>query len=196
MTLPAVDPATQSEAEEQETLVRSTPASVYCLVQVPPLFVDRKMLPTLSTVTQAEPVVHVIAARLFVPSMLCFVAVAAPAPDIARLSKLPTPSTAKQDVVEVQTTPLSAVVPSTLVVVQLACSLTCPSVVATWTVPTLSAMAQNEEDRQKTLFMLAVPCCSNVQAVEAGAVVQRKYPFASCPSMQKVAEVQEMASTP
>src|SRR5665213_1783362 len=115
VTLPVVSTAAQSEVDAQKTLVRSVPV-LSSLVQLVPPLVAMKMLPVLSTAAQVELPLQAIAVRSFVPSMSCFVAVALPS-DIASVRTLPAPSTAKQDVVEAQATPWSALEPSTSVAV-------------------------------------------------------------------------------
>ena len=168
VTLPVVSPVTQRNADAHETLVRSSP-SWSCLVHVSPPLTDTKTLPALSTVTQVALPVQVIAVRLLVPSMSCLVAVAAPLLSIARFRTLPAPSTATHDVVAAHATPLSAVDPSTSVSFHDEDSISLV-LVATCTLPAPSAIAQNDEDRQNTPFMLAEPWSSSVHEVDPGFV--------------------------
>jgi hypothetical protein len=105
--------------------------------------------------------------------MSCFVAVTAPLLATDSFNAFPAPSTVTHDVVEVQAIPFKAVVPSTFVVVQDEDSIWLV-LVAICTVPTLSAIAQNEEERQNTAFIAAEPWSSSVQDVEPGLVEYRK----------------------
>jgi hypothetical protein len=141
----------------------------YCSVHVPPLFLDTNMFPALSTAAQVSLDVHAMAETLFVPSMSCLVAFAVPLLSTARLSTSPTPSTARQELVETQAMPLSPVVPSTFVSFHDDDSIWVV-LVAMWTLPDPSAIPQKDDDRQDTPFMLADPCASKVQDVEAGLV--------------------------
>ena len=127
------------------------------------------MFPVLSTRTQVELAVQAIELRLVVPSMSCFVAVASPLPLITRLRTFPAPSMARHAVVEVQTTPLSALVPSTSVSFHVEDSIWVVLVaMCMW--PVLSARAQKDVDKQKLPLMFAVPWSSRVQDVDAGLV--------------------------
>jgi hypothetical protein len=126
-------------------------------------------MPRSSTVTHIELVGHVTALRLCVESMLCLVAVASPVPETARLRILPTLSTATHDVVDVHTIPFSAL-PSTLVAFHVSDSIWVV-LVAMCTLPTLSAAAQKDEERQCTLFIAALVLKpSAYHDVDAGVV--------------------------
>jgi hypothetical protein len=102
---------------------------------------------------------------------------------------------AKQDVVEVQAMPFCATLLSITVVVH-ADDSTWLMVVATCTLPLPSTIAQNDDERQDTPFMLAVPWSFNVHAVDAGFVEYRKNPWPSCPATQKDEDGHEIESTP
>src|ERR1700727_1974419 len=168
MTLPVVSVATQRVADAQDTSVRSEMIE-NGEVHVSPAFVETKTSPVPPTATHVVLPEQASAVKLVEPSMFCFEAVAVPLLSIVSFSALPAPSTATHDVVDIQASPVSLVDPSTSVSFQ-AEDLIWVALVPIRTCPELSVSTQNDDDTQETPVMPPVPCCSEVQDVEAGLV--------------------------
>ena len=103
--------------------------------------------------------------------MAFLVTVASPPAAIVRLSTLALPSTATQEVVEVQTIPRKAVAPSTLVAFQPVVSFNPASLTATCTLPVLSTTAHHPAERHEAAFIDPVPMLSAVQEAPLGLAV-------------------------